>query len=143
MFGFGGRPQAQRYPVEKSEAEWRRMLPPMAFQVLRKEGTERAFTSPLNNEHRSGVFSCLGCNQPLYSSRDKFESGTGWPSFTRPISRQAIGTRNDTSLLMVRTEVHCARCGGHLGHVFNDGPAPTGLRYCMNGVAMRFTPGHA
>jgi len=143
MFGLGGRSRSQTFPVQKSEAEWRRMLSPAAFQVLRHEGTERPFTSPLNNEHRAGVFSCAACAQPLYSSKDKFESGTGWPSFTRPISRQAVGVRADVSLLMVRTEVHCARCGGHLGHVFPDGPPPTGQRYCMNGVALRFTPGRA
>jgi peptide-methionine (R)-S-oxide reductase len=132
---------AQRYPVEKPDAEWRKSLNPAAYAVLRQEDTERPYTSPLNDEHRAGVFRCAACAQPLFSSKTKFDSHTGWPSFYAPISPKAVLTRTDGSLLMVRTEVHCARCGGHLGHVFNDGPAPTGLRYCMNGVAMAFQPG--
>jgi peptide-methionine (R)-S-oxide reductase len=129
-----------KYPIMKSDADWKRLLSPAAYQVLRQEGTERPGSSPLNGEHRSGIFRCAGCNTPVYSSKDKFESGTGWPSFTRPIGERAIQTRKDTSLFMTRTEVLCATCGGHLGHVFPDGPPPTGLRYCMNGVAMTFEP---
>ena len=127
-----------KYPVTKSDADWKKLLTPAAYQVLRQEGTERPGSSPLNAEHRSGLFRCAGCNTPLYSSKDKFESGTGWPSFIRPIGERAIQTRKDTSLFMTRTEVLCATCGVHLGHVFPDGPPPTGLRYCMNGVAMTF-----
>jgi peptide-methionine (R)-S-oxide reductase len=122
-----------------TDAQWRGRLSADAYQVLRHEGTERAGTSPLNREHRQGVFSCAGCGQRLFSSTTKFDSGTGWPSFWRPLAG-AIGTSTDNSIGVVRTEVHCARCGGHLGHVFNDGPRPTGLRYCMNGVAMSFRP---
>ena len=132
-----------KYPVTKTDADWRRTLSPPAYAVLRQEDTERPFTSPLNNEHRQGVFKCAGCNWPVYSSKTKFESGTGWPSFWQPISGQAVLKRTDSSMLMIRTEIHCAHCGGHLGHVFNDGPRPTGLRYCMNGVAMTFQPGAA
>jgi peptide-methionine (R)-S-oxide reductase len=132
-----------QYRVTKTDAEWRRILPGPSYQVLRHEDTERPYTSPLNNEHRQGVFKCAGCAWPLYSSKTKFESGTGWPSFWAPINNQAILKKTDMSMLMARTEVHCANCGGHLGHVFNDGPPPTGLRYCMNGVAMTFQPGTA
>ncbi len=128
------------FRVVKSDAEWKRILAPLTYQVLRQAATERPFSSPLNDEHRQGVFRCAGCNWPLYSSKDKFESGTGWPSFTRPINAQAVGYTRDNSLLMQRTAVHCANCGGHLGHVFDDGPAPTGKRFCMNGVAMKFQP---
>ncbi len=132
---------AQHYAVEMSDAEWRKRLSPAAYEVLRRQGTEPPGTSPLLKEHRLGVFHCAACNWPLYSSKDKFESGTGWPSFTRPINDRAVGTETDRSLFMTRTEVHCAHCGGHLGHVFPDGPPPTGLRYCMNGVALSFQPG--
>jgi peptide-methionine (R)-S-oxide reductase len=125
--------------VNKSESEWQRVLTPEQFRVLRKHGTERAGTSPLNHEHRKGVFHCAGCGQPLFDSESKFESGTGWPSFWKPLDN-AIETSTDRSFFMTRTEVHCRRCAGHLGHVFEDGPAPTGLRYCMNGVAMTFEP---
>lgn len=128
------------FPFSLSEEEWRERLSPEAFKVLRKHGTERAFTSPLNDEKREGVFHCAGCNNPLYASADKFDSGTGWPSFTKAVSDEAIGTREDRSFFMIRTEVHCANCGGHLGHVFPDGPAPTGKRHCINGVALRFQP---
>ena len=128
-----------KFPVTKAEEEWRQALTPEQFKVLRGHGTERAFTSPLNAEKRPGTFVCAGCGQPLFSSETKFESGTGWPSFYRPLEG-AIGTTTDRSWFMVRTEVHCARCGGHLGHVFPDGPPPTGERYCMNGVAMKFEP---
>ena len=122
-----------------TDAEWRKKLSPLSYRVLRQEATERAFTSPLNKEKRAGIFRCAGCDQSLFSSRTKFESGTGWPSFWAPLPK-AVGTTRDFSIGMIRTEVHCARCGGHLGHVFDDGPKPTGLRYCMNGVAMRFQP---
>lgn len=144
MFGLFDKPAAAPEApraVTKTDAQWRRALPADAYAVLRREGTEAPYTSPLNGVHQPGVFSCRGCANPLYKSADKFDSGTGWPSFTRPVaSRGAIETRTDRSLFMARTEVHCARCGGHLGHVFDDGPAPTGLRYCMNGVAMAFRP---
>ena len=127
------------FEVEKSEEEWRRLLSPAAYTVLREHGTERAHTSPLNGEKRAGRFVCAGCDLPLFSSRTKFESGTGWPSFFEPLP-DAVGTQIDTAYGMRRTEVHCRRCGGHLGHVFEDGPKPTGLRYCMNGVSLRFEP---
>ncbi len=144
MFGFRRIADVQqRFPVEKSDADWRRLLSPNAYQVLRHEGTEAPYTSPLNNEHRKGMFRCAGCNWPLFSSRAKFDSGTGWPSFWTPISPKAVVKTQDNSLFMSRTEVKCANCGGHLGHVFDDGPQPTGLRYCMNGVAMTFQPGAA
>ncbi len=128
---------AERFPVAMSDAAWRQKLGPAAYNVLRQEGTERPYSSPLNDEHRSGVFACKGCAQPVFSSKTKFESGTGWPSFWAPLPR-TVGTRSDRSLMMARVEVHCSRCGGHLGHVFDDGPKPTGKRYCMNGVAMTF-----
>ncbi len=125
-----------------SDAEWRRRLSPPAYDVLRRDATERPGSSPLDGEHRAGQFSCGGCALPLFSSKAKFDSGTGWPSFWTHLP-DAITTREDRALLATRTEVRCARCDGHLGHVFNDGPRPTGLRYCMNGVAMRFTPARA
>jgi peptide-methionine (R)-S-oxide reductase len=125
--------------VEKPDSEWRRILSPEQFHVLRQHGTERAGTSPLDTEKRKGTFLCAGCGQPLFSSQAKFDSGTGWPSFWQPLD-QAIETTTDRKFFMTRTEVHCRRCAGHLGHVFEDGPAPTGLRYCMNGVAMKFEP---
>lgn len=129
----------ETFPVAKTDAEWRAALSPEAFRVLRQHGTERPGTSPLNAEKRAGTFTCAGCGQPLFDAASKFESGTGWPSFFAPIEG-AVGTRSDRSFFMTRTEVHCARCGGHLGHVFPDGPAPTGLRYCMNGVSLGFDP---
>jgi peptide-methionine (R)-S-oxide reductase len=129
----------EQFPISKSEDEWRRTLTPEQYAVLRKHGTGRAGTSPLNAEKRDGTFACAACGQPLFSSETKFESGTGWPSFFKPLEG-AIGTSTDRSWLAVRTEVHCSRCGGHLGHVFPDGPRPTGERYCMNGVAMKFVP---
>ena len=130
---------AGRFEVERSAAEWRRLLGPQRYRVLREAGTERAGTSPLNGEHRRGLFVCAGCGLPLFSSAAKFDSGTGWPSFFRPLPK-AVVTRSDRSFLMLRTEVLCRRCGGHLGHLFEDGPRPTGLRYCMNGLALRFRP---
>ena len=129
----------EKFPVTKTDEEWRRTLTPEQYRVLRKEGTERAGTSPLNAEKRKGTFYCAGCGAPLFSSETKFESGTGWHSFWKPLDK-GVGQSVDRSWFMERTEVHCARCGGHLGHVFDDGPPPTGLRYCMNGVAMAFIP---
>jgi peptide-methionine (R)-S-oxide reductase len=129
----------ETFPVQKTEAEWREVLSPEAFRVLRQHGTERPGTSPLNAEKRAGIYRCAGCGTPLFESRTKYESGTGWPSFWAPIAG-AVATRTDRSFFMVRTEVHCATCGGHLGHVFPDGPAPTGQRYCMNGVSLEFEP---
>jgi len=130
---------AETFEITHSDDEWRRLLTPAQFQVLRKHGTERPFTSPLNDEHRPGTFTCAACDLPLYKSETKFDSGTGWPSFYAPIEN-AVGTSNDYSMIVPRTEVHCRRCGGHLGHLFDDGPKPTGKRYCMNGVALKFTP---
>jgi peptide-methionine (R)-S-oxide reductase len=127
------------FEVAYSEEEWRARLTPEQFRILREHGTERPFTSPLDNETRAGTYHCAGCDQPLFSSQTKYDSRTGWPSFWGPLDG-AIGTQEDRSFFMVRTEVHCSRCGGHLGHVFDDGPPPTGLRYCMNGVAMTFVP---
>ena len=129
--------KTETFPVEKSDAEWRQQLDPAQYQVLRKHSTERAFTSPLNEEKRTGAFVCAGCGTPLFDSATKFESGTGWPSFWQPLP-DGVGTTTDRSFFMTRTEVHCAKCGGHLGHVFPDGPQPTGQRFCMNGAAMKF-----
>jgi peptide-methionine (R)-S-oxide reductase len=133
------RASAEGFELTKTDEEWRRLLTPAQYEVLRHESTEPPGSSPLLLEHRNGVFICAGCELPLFRSETKFESGTGWPSFFRPIDA-AVATRSDWSFGMVRTEVHCQRCGGHLGHVFNDGPPPTGLRYCMNGVALKFIP---
>lgn len=130
---------AETFPVQFSDAQWRAKLSPEAYRVLRHEATERPFTSPLNKEKRAGTFQCAGCSQALFASRTKFESGTGWPSFWAPL-KGGVDTRRDVSLGIPRVEVHCARCGGHLGHVFDDGPQPTGKRYCMNGAAMVFRP---
>lgn len=132
----------ETFPVMKSKAEWKAQLSPQQYAVLREEATERAFTSPLNDEKREGIFHCAGCDQPLYSSETKFDSGTGWPSFWAALP-DAVGTKADNSLFMTRTEVHCARCGGHLGHIFDDGPEPTGKRHCLNGVALTFRPAQA
>ena len=128
---------ATKFQIEKTETQWRKILTSAQFDVLRKQGTERAGTSPLDQEHRHGTFACAACNLSLFTSDTKFNSGTGWPSFFTPIPN-AIATSVDTAFGVQRTEVHCRRCGGHLGHVFEDGPKPTGLRYCMNGVAMKF-----
>ena len=139
-FGPAGTAEAaERFPVTKTDEQWRKALTPAQYRVLRKEGTERPYSSPLNEEHRAGTFVCAGCANRLFKTQAKFESGTGWPSFYAPVPG-GVGTRTDRSLGIARTEVHCARCGGHLGHVFNDGPKPTGKRYCMNGVAMAFRP---
>ena len=128
---------AHAYEVTHTDAEWKKLLSPTAYEVLRHEDTERPFSSPLNNEHRKGTFACAGCALPLYASETKFDSGTGWPSFWKPLPG-AVEEANDRSMFMDRTKVSCKRCGGHLGHVFDDGPKPTGLRYCMNGVALKF-----
>ncbi len=128
------------FEITRPDEEWRRLLTPEQFQVLRKHGTERAGTSPLDREKRAGLFSCAGCDLPLYASTTKFDSGTGWPSFWQALDN-AVGTSTDSSFFMTRTEVHCRRCGGHLGHIFDDGPKPTGKRHCINGVALKFTPG--
>jgi peptide-methionine (R)-S-oxide reductase len=132
-------PDISEFEITKTEQEWRKILTPEQFRVLRQEGTERSGSSPLDQEHRQGTFACAGCELPLFTADTKFNSGTGWPSFYAPILG-AIDTTIDTSLFMARVEVHCHRCGGHLGHVFDDGPQPTGERYCMNGVAMKFSP---
>jgi peptide-methionine (R)-S-oxide reductase len=129
----------EQYPIQKTEAEWQTELSPEAFRVLRKHGTERAFSSPLDKTYEAGSYYCAGCDQKLFDASTKFNSRTGWPSFYDAIDG-AIGTTSDRTLFMVRTEVHCSRCGGHLGHVFPDGPKPTGQRYCMNGVSLRFEP---
>lgn len=127
--------------VDKSDAEWQAQLTPEQYKVTRKHGTERAGTSPLNKEKREGMFTCVCCGAPLFSSETKFESGTGWPSFYQPVSHEAVTEHDDRSFLMRRTEVKCAKCDAHLGHVFPDGPRPTGQRYCMNGVALNFKQG--
>lgn len=133
---------AASFPVTLSDAAWRQRLTPAQYHVLREEGTELPYSSPLNAEHRTGTFACVGCDHKLFSSSAKFDSHTGWPSFWQPLAG-AVGEHTDTSFGMVRTEVHCAHCGSHLGHVFDDGPQPTGLRYCMNGVALTFTANQA
>jgi peptide-methionine (R)-S-oxide reductase len=134
-----GAAPTQHFEVEMTDAQWKAKLTPQAYEVLRHEGTETPFTSPLNSEHRKGTFSCAGCALAAFSSETKFDSHTGWPSFWQPLPN-AVQKQTDTSLGMTRDEIHCRRCGGHLGHVFDDGPPPTGLRYCMNGVALSFTP---
>ena len=148
VFGLGAcdaqRPAAaagrRQFEIMRSDAQWRQRLTPAQYAVLRQAATERPYSSPLNEEHRKGTFSCAGCALPLFSSATKFDSGTGWPSFWQPLAN-AVGEDVDTLLGIPRTEVHCRRCGGHLGHVFDDGPKPTGLRYCMNGAAMTFMAG--
>jgi peptide-methionine (R)-S-oxide reductase len=128
-----------RFPFMRTDEQWRALLTPAQYSVLRREGTEPPGSSPLDHEFHRGWYACAGCRRTLFSSETKFDSGTGWPSFYKPVDG-AVGTSEDTSLFFARTEVHCANCGGHLGHVFPDGPQPTGLRYCMNGVALVFTP---
>ncbi|WP_353203685.1 peptide-methionine (R)-S-oxide reductase MsrB [Sphingomonas sp.] len=144
LFGCKGATAAapETFELVLSDAAWKKKLSPAAYGVLRHENTETPFTSPLNDEHRAGMFACAGCALPVFSSKTKFDSGTGWPSFWAPLAG-AVRTRVDSTLGFSRTEVHCRRCGGHLGHVFDDGPKPTGKRYCMNGVAMTFAPGKA
>jgi peptide-methionine (R)-S-oxide reductase len=137
--GDAAAPATEAFEVVHTDAEWRQMLDANAYQILRHEGTERPYSSPLNSEHRTGIFACAGCQLPAFSSETKFDSHTGWPSFWKPLEH-AVSTRDDHSFGVLRSEVHCRRCGGHLGHVFDDGPKPTGLRYCMNGFAMTFTP---
>ena len=133
------RAAGESFEVTLSDDEWRKRLTPARFEILRRAGTEQAWSSPLEYEHRRGIYSCAGCDLALFSSTTKFESGTGWPSFYAPLPN-AVRTKSDYSLVELRNEVHCRRCGGHLGHVFDDGPKPTGLRYCMNGLALLFTP---
>ena len=134
---LGGSSAFAAYPVTKSDAEWKKMLSPASYDVLRHEGTEMPYSSPLDMNYKKGTYSCAGCNTALYLSDTKYDSHTGWPSFWKPLPN-AVLTKTDTSDMMVRTEIHCIGCGGHLGHVFDDGPKPTGLRYCMNGVALQF-----
>jgi peptide-methionine (R)-S-oxide reductase len=138
-FRRGHAEEPRLFEVAYSDEEWRARLTPEQFYILREHGTERAYTSPLNDEERDGTYHCVGCEHALFSSETKYDSRTGWPSFWEPIEG-AVGTQEDRSFFMVRTEVHCARCGGHLGHVFDDGPPPTGLRYCINGIALAFVP---
>ncbi len=137
---WSNRSQAREgvFEIVKTDAEWRKLLTAQQFSVMRQEGTERPWTSALLNEKRDGAYHCAACDLPLYASKDKYDSRTGWPSFTRPIAENAVGTKIDRKLFMARTEVHCRRCGGHLGHIFNDGPRPTGKRHCINGVALKF-----
>jgi peptide-methionine (R)-S-oxide reductase len=136
---LAGPSAARAAQFSRTDEQWRKQLSPQAYAVLRHEGTERAFSSPLDEEKRAGTYACAGCDLALFSSKTKFDSGTGWPSFYAPLPN-AVATKTDTAMFEMRTEVHCRRCAGHLGHVFDDGPKPTGLRYCMNGVAMRFKP---
>ena len=126
--------------VSMPDEEWKKLLSAAAYRVLRHEDTERAFTSPLHDNHQAGIYRCAGCDLPAYSSEHKFDSGTGWPSFWQPIDPKVVETRTDTKFFMTRVEVHCARCGGHQGHIFEDGPKPTGLRYCINGISLKFVP---
>ena len=136
---FAAPPQTETFEVTKSTDEWKSVLTAKQFHILRESGTEAPFSSPLNKEHRKGTFACAGCDLPLFPSDTKFDSGTGWPSFYQPLPN-AVRTKSDNDLGVERVEVHCRRCGGHLGHVFDDGPPPTGKRYCMNGLALKFTP---
>jgi peptide-methionine (R)-S-oxide reductase len=138
LFRSRGAGAAESFPVSFTDEEWKKRLSPEAYSVLRHEATERPFTSALNENKRQGVYHCAGCDTAVYSSAAKYDSGTGWPSFWQPVSAEVIGTRTDYVLVYPRTEVHCAACGGHFGHIFEDGPPPTGQRHCLNGVALRF-----
>ena len=137
MLGLGGAAAAESFEISRSKAEWQAMLSDLEYKVMREEATERAYTSPLNDEKRAGTFLCKGCDLPLYASETKYDSGTGWPSFYEALPN-AVETKPDRSLFMVRTECHCRRCGSHLGHIFDDGPPPTGKRHCINGVSLTF-----
>lgn len=140
LLGNSSSKKEGNFPFQLSDAEWRSRLSPDAYRVLRQDGTEAAFTSPLNDEKRKGVFHCAGCDQPLYLSDHKFNSGTGWPSFWQPVNEAAVGASTDYKIGLPRTSLHCSNCGGHLGHVFDDGPPPTGKRHCTNGVCLSFKP---
>ena len=139
VFASGSPATAESFEIRRTDADWMKRLGPRRFAILRKEGTERAFTSPLLKEHRKGIFACAGCGLPLFSSKTKYDSGTGWPSFYAALPN-AIRTRRDTTFGMIRVEEHCRRCGGHLGHIFDDGPPPTGKRHCINGLSLTFRP---
>lgn len=140
LFGNAEARSGGKFAINCSAEEWKRRLGPARYRILRQEGTERAYSSPLNKEKREGVYACAGCNLGLYKSAQKYDSGTGWPSFWAPIAKDRVGTTTDYKIGYPRTEVHCARCGGHLGHIFNDGPKPTGKRHCINGLALKFIP---
>lgn len=140
VFGNANAKSRKTFKIQRSAAEWKKRLGPARYRIMRLEGTERPYSSPLDGEKRAGVFACAGCNLGLYSSKTKFDSHTGWPSFWSPIAKERIGTTTDYKIGYARTEVHCARCGGHLGHIFSDGPKPTGKRHCINGLSLKFIP---
>lgn len=140
LFDTGKARASETFKITRTPADWKQRLGTARYRILRRQGTERAYSSPLNGEKRKGVYACAGCNLGLYKSDRKYDSGTGWPSFWAPIAKNRIGTTTDYKIGYPRTEVHCARCGGHLGHIFNDGPKPTGKRHCLNGLALKFIP---